>query len=167
MNDGSVVETTPVQHGPAGLNGWLTLVGIGIVFGPIRLTLYILETYKQIFRDGAWEAMTTPGTEFYHPMWGPFFIFEFTLNGLFVVGGVVLLILFLRHSRIFPGLFVSLTVANFGFILVDAWLSSYIVPDEPMFDEEMTRELVRSLLACAVWIPYMFFSKRVRNTFVV
>jgi hypothetical protein len=46
-----------------GLGGWLILVGIGVVLAPVRLLITLVKTYKPIFEDGIWEALTTEGAE--------------------------------------------------------------------------------------------------------
>jgi hypothetical protein len=54
-------------------------------------------------------------------------------------------------------------IANLGVQSVDLLVAS------SFFDHQMTPEdlfdLGRGALACAIWIPYMLVSKRVRNTF--
>lgn len=46
-----------------GLGGWLILVGFGVVLGPIRVARDVVVTYYPLLTDGAWEVLTTPGTE--------------------------------------------------------------------------------------------------------
>jgi len=38
-------------------------------------------------------------------------------------------------------------------------------PMAGMSDAELYRDLVRAVIASAIWIPYFLYSKRVRNTF--
>ena len=73
--------------------------------------------------------------------------------------------MFFTKNRLFPGLYVVLMLISLVFIPFDAYFVSFVLPDEPMFDPETTKEFVRTLLAAAVWIPYMFMSRRVKNTF--
>ncbi len=68
------------QNEPAGLGGWLILVGIGVVLSPIRLLISSAITYFPIFSDGTWQAVTTVGSEFYHPFWGPLLLSEIIFN---------------------------------------------------------------------------------------
>ena len=36
-----------------GLGGWLILVGLGVVFGPIRLLIVIVPIYMDLFKSGS------------------------------------------------------------------------------------------------------------------
>ncbi|WP_428434312.1 DUF2569 family protein, partial [Photobacterium profundum] len=45
-----------------GLGGWLILVGIGIIISPLRIVTLIFPIYTDIFSNGVWEVLTTPGT---------------------------------------------------------------------------------------------------------
>jgi hypothetical protein len=165
---GSMSETTANQGtvGPSGLGGWLVLVGIGLMVMPIRLAFLLLQTFPPLFRDGVWEALTTPGTESYHALWGPLLIFELVGNTLFIVVGIAMLWLFFQRSRRFPALFMAVMVVNVLFVLVDAWLGTFVLPNDPMFDPDTARGFGRALIAAAIWVPYMSGSKRVANTFV-
>ncbi len=162
MNDESTSETHPA---PSGLGGWLILVGLGLIVAPIRQLNLLVQTYPPIFRDGAWEVLTTPGSDAYHPLWAPLLIGEIAVNLAFVGAGIVLIVFFFQHSHKFPTLYIVVAIASVLFIITDAWLGSLVLPDEPMFDPDTARELGRSVFAVAVWVPYMLVSKRVKNTF--
>ncbi|HEY8156591.1 MAG TPA: DUF2569 domain-containing protein [Myxococcota bacterium] len=149
-----------------GLGGWLALVGLGLVISPLRLAAVLIQTFPPIFQGGTWEALTSPGSEVYHALWAPLLMFELVGNSAFILVSLILLFLFFKRSRRFPNLYIAYAVANLLFILCDAWLGSRVLPDEPMFDPDTARELSRSLIAGAVWIPYMLNSQRVANTFV-
>jgi len=150
-----------------GLGGWLILVGIGVVFGPIRLLVTVLPTYLAIFDDGTWEALTTVGSEAYHPLWGPFLVGEISLNLGMFVAGVCLLYLFFSKHFFFPKLYVAVVAVSVVSIPLDSWiLTSFILPEEPVLDPDTVAEFVRALGSGIIWIPYMLMSKRVRATFV-
>jgi hypothetical protein len=51
-------------------------------------------------------------------------------------------------------------------LILDAWLGSFVITDEPMFDPDTTKALFTTLMGVVIFVPYMMFSKRVRNTFV-
>jgi hypothetical protein len=52
-------------------------------------------------------------------------------------------------------------VTNIAFIVVDAWLGSFVITDEPVFDPDTARELGRALVSAVIWVPYIRVSKRV------
>lgn len=160
-------EVTASREGPTGLGGWLILVAIGLIINPIRVLVVVASTFPPLFQTGAWEALTTPGSENYHALWGPLLIFEMVFNTLVMLASIALAVLFFRRSRRFPGFFIVFVIANLAFVLLDAWLGSLVIVDEPMFDPGTVRELSRVLFGVLVWVPYMRLSKRVKNTFVL
>ena len=151
---------------PTGLGGWLVLVAIGLLLSLLRLFAFDVQTFVPIFRDGTWAIHTTPGSDAYHPLWAPLLVFELIGNAGFIVAQLGLLVLFFKRSRNFPRLYVWVALLNLPFILVDAWLGSFVLTDEPMIDPNTAKELARSIGTIAIWVPYMRVSRRVRNTFV-
>ena len=149
-----------------GLSGWLILVGLGVVFSPFRLLFTYVPMYKPIFEDGTWEAITTVGSEAYHSLWAPILLGEIAFNSLMVVVSIYLIYLFFSKHYLFPKLYIGIVAISIMFIPLDAWLVTKILPSEPMFDPETTKEFLRSLVAGIIWIPYMLISKRVEATFV-
>ena len=149
-----------------GLSGWLVLVGIGVVFSPIKLLFTYVPLYKPIFEDGTWEALTTVGSEVYNSLWAPLLIGEITFNSLIFAASICLIYLFFSKHYLFPKLYIGIVAFSIVFILLDAWIVTKVLPSEPMFDPETTKEFMRSLISGVIWIPYMLISKRVKSTFV-
>ena len=149
-----------------GLGGWLVLVGIGVVIGPFRLAYGYGPMYYSIFTDGTFEILTTIGSETYHPLWGPLLIGEALYNSLMVLASAYLIYLFFSKHYLFPKVYIAIVGISLFFILLDAWLGSFVITDEPMFDSATTKEFVRTLIGGIIWVPYMLVSKRVKATFV-
>lgn len=149
-----------------GLGGWLVLVGIGVVISPIGLLATVVPTYKPIFEDGTWEALTTVGSEAYTPFIGSLLIGEIAFNTIMIAASVYLIYLFFSKHYLFPKLYIGIVAASLIFIPLDAWIVTKVFPGEPMFDPETTKEFMRSLVAGVIWVPYMLVSKRVQATFV-
>ena len=136
-----------------GLRGWLILVGMSVVIGPFRLAYEVGPLYYSIFTDGTFEILTTPGLESYHHLWGPLLAFEAVYNS------------FSKHY-LFPKIYIAIVLLSLLFIPLDAWIASFIITDEPMFDPATTKEFARTLFSAVIWVPYMLVSKRVKATFV-
>lgn len=149
-----------------GLGGWLVLVGIGVILGPFRLAYEFGPLYYSIFTDGTFEILTTPGSEAYHQLWGPLLVLEATYNFLMVLALFYLIYLFFSKHYLFPKVFIAIVLLSLCFIPLDAWLGSFVLTDEPMFDPATTKEFARTLFSAVAWVPYMLVSKRVKATFI-
>jgi len=148
-----------------GLGGWLILVGIGLVFGSIGLLAH-LNVYKEIFSDGTWEALTMPNSDSYTPLFGILMSLELIGNCVFLIAYICLTFFFFKKKRNFPKFYIITILANLAFVLVDILFTKVVFPAEPMFDQETSRDVIGQIVSCAIWIPYMLKSVRVRNTFV-
>lgn len=150
---------------PSGLGGWLILPMLGLIFLPFRLGVMLMTTHYPIFSEGYWEVLTTPGTEAYHALWAPLLIFEILGNSLFLVFSIILLVLFFQKHQRFPKLMILFLAANLAFIGIDFFASDLIPAVAAESDPESTKELIRTIVAAAIWIPYFLKSVRVKNTF--
>lgn len=149
-----------------GLGGWLILVGFGVLITPIRLLVTLIPTYKPIFENGTWEALTTVGSEAYTPYFGSLLVGEVAFNTIMVAASMYLIYLFFSKHYLFPKLYIGIVAASLIFIPLDAWLVTKVFPGEAMFDPDTTKEFMRTFITCVIWVPYMLVSKRVQATFV-
>lgn len=149
-----------------GLRGWLILVGLGILFSPVKIIATIAPLYVDIFSNGAWEVLTTPGTEAYDSLWAPILIGEIVINGGLVLAWLFIAFLFFKKKSVFPMWYIGILVFSTAFIACDAFSVSFVLPDEPIFDPDTVKELARAVVAVVIWVPYMLVSKRVKATFV-
>jgi hypothetical protein len=151
---------------PKGIGGWLILVVIGLIVSPLRSTYFLATNYWPLFRDGVWQQLTTPSTEAYHALWAPLIIFEIVGNlGAIALGLFTLWFLF-RRSRRTPRLAIAWLTWMTAFVVIDYFAAELIPAVAAQSDTESTKELIRSLVAPAIWVPYFLVSKRVRATFV-
>jgi hypothetical protein len=151
---------------PKGIGGWLIFVVIGLIISPIRVAYLLATTHWPIFLDGTWEVLTTPGSEAYHPLWAPLVIFEIIGNLGVIALAVVTLWHLVRKSRHTPKLAIIWLAWTAIFIAVDFFAADLIPAVAAESDPGSDRELVRSLVSAAIWIPYFLVSKRVKATFV-
>lgn len=163
-----VFSGTPASRnaGPKGLGGWLILVAIGLIVTPIKLGLLMINTFVPLFKDGTMQALTTPGSEHYHPLWTLIVGYEMVGNSLFALCFIGLTVLFFSRSRRFPRLYIVAVLANLAFLLGDGLIGSQIPALASSDNIESVGEIAKSLVACCIWVPYMLVSKRVKNTFV-
>lgn len=149
-----------------GLGGWLILVGIGVVIGPIRLLAVFIPLYFPMFSDGTWAALTTPSSAVYTPYFGAMLIAEMCFNSLMLLACLFLVFLFFTKNHLFPKVYIGIIAASLIFIPLDAWVVTAVFPDQSMFDPDTLKEFGRTLIAAVIWVPYMLVSKRVKATFV-
>ena len=156
---------TSSQAPLGGFGGWLPVVGISIVFGLIGV-IANTYTYSQIFSDGTWEALTTPGTDVYNPLWAPVIIGQLIFNSALALAYICLICLCFTKHYLFPKVCIASMAVTLVYIPLRGWVGTFVVPDKLMFDPETTEEFTRTLTGAVIWIPYMLVSKRVKATFV-
>ncbi|MCP9495012.1 MAG: DUF2569 domain-containing protein [Pyrinomonadaceae bacterium MAG19_C2-C3] len=149
-----------------GIGGWLILVAIGVVISPLRLLAFTVGTYPEIFSSGAWQILTTPSSEAYNPMWAPFLVGEILINTGLILASLYMAYLFFSKKTNFPKWYIGIACFSLVFVIIDAFAMKLVMPDEPIFDSDTIKELLRSLFAVIIWVPYMLVSKRVKATFV-
>ena len=74
--------------------------------------------------------------------------------------------LFFSKKKLFPKLYIGMLLFSLVFIVLDALAIKMVMPSEPVFDPDTLKELLRTVVASAIWIPYMLVSKRVKATFI-
>jgi hypothetical protein len=156
MAESAVAQTAIIRDEPGGIGGWLILVAMGQVFGPIRAALNMLIYYVD------------PNTlavfnNFPVAMWG-----EVVINVAYVVFAIYASYTFFAQKRIFKGIFTAEFAAALVLVAMDmAWVAtaSGMTIDGSKFGDDFGRAIGGALLGI-VWIPYIWLSKRARNTFV-
>jgi branched-subunit amino acid transport protein len=154
------------QNNLEGLGGWLVLVGLGIIISPLKVIGMVFPVYSEMFSNGSLAALTTPGAEAYNPLWAPILFGEMAINGGLVLAWIFVAFLFFSKKKGFPKWYIGMLLFTLAFILIDALAIKSVLPNEPVFDAQTTKELGRSLIVTLIWVPYMLVSKRVKATFV-
>jgi hypothetical protein len=147
-----------------GLGGWLILVAFILLRAPIAVLVTLFRSVFPLLVHDTWAALTTKGTEAYHPLWVPLIVSELIANFAFLALAFIVLVLFFRRERSFPRLVIILYSAH----LVWEVCLALVLRQIPATAEAGTSSLIDAIglaLACAIWIPYFLVSKRVRATF--
>jgi len=147
------------------IGGWLILVAFGVVTRPFYLLLSLYPMYKNMFAPEQWEILRTAGRMAYGPFFIPFIYTELIINVLFILAAIYQIYLFVTKDQRFPRFFIILMLASLTFILMDAWIGGIII-EEPIFDTETINEILRIGIPSMIWIPYMLYSERVKETFI-
>jgi hypothetical protein len=160
------ITLTPKPE-PKKIGGLLILVALGLLLNPLRMCMSLVVTFPPMLIDGTWGAMTTPGSEFYSPLWSPLLMGELTFNLVILLVSIYLAYLFFTKKADFPEWYAGLAFISLVFILVDSYLVTMIMPEIPMFDYETMTALVPALGSLLIWTPYLFLSKRSKETFIM
>jgi hypothetical protein len=147
------------------IGGWLILVAFGVLTRPFYLLFSLYPMYREMFTPEKWEILRTAGRMAYGPFFIPFIYTELIIKILFLLATLYQIYLFVTKDYRFPRFFIVLLAASLTFILIDAWIGGIII-EEPIFDSETIGEIMRVVLPSIIWIPYMIYSERVKETFV-
>lgn len=150
----------------SGLGGWLILIQIGLIMSLADLLLQMPGYYASVFDSESWHALTSKSSELYHPLWGITIVIE-TLYNTFLTGFLIwILFMFYRKKSIVPRLMITLYSVSLIFFIIDTVLV-YQNPIAAQIDDGgLFKDLFRSAVPFAIWVPYFLKSKRVKNTFV-
>ncbi|WP_055108570.1 DUF2569 domain-containing protein [Paenibacillus ihumii] len=152
--------------GVSGLGGWLVLTQIGLFLTLVLGFLQLPEYFLSIFGTETWELFTSKDSVYYHPLWAPMLIFEAIFNSLLMGFTIFILIMFYQKKAILPKLMIILYSANLLFWIADIIMMYQIPLAREVEDGSSIRDVVKSAITCAIWIPYFLKSERVKNTFV-
>lgn len=153
-----------------GIGGWLILVAIGLVVGPLLLLAAIAKNAAFLAAPGRVRAEEIlPGLSFLVTV-------QAVTNAAMLLTGLGLLVLFFRRKRSFPRLYQVWLAAFFVIALVQLTFcphSAAIGVDNPAIlaalariHTTLVRTALESFLSAAIWISYFAVSRRVRVTFV-
>jgi Protein of unknown function (DUF2569)/GYF domain 2 len=145
-----------------GIGGWLILVALGQIFGPIRLLVSIAQYYSTLDSNIIGKLPVT-------------FAGEAVINFFVLVLSIYTAVLFFRKSKRFPRFFVYEILAAIFLVPLDAmWIAVAASMEtgqsaEQLFQIEPSEigQTIAAAIIGSVWILYIFKSKRVANTFTV
>lgn len=151
---------TELQPGE-NIGGWLYLVAIGIVLGPIMNVLHVKQLIEAA-QKANWDLVWQQG-----PMTMLSIIFEFAVQGYMLVFSILLAGLFFGKKKSFPRMFVIYVVSIFVLGVVGVFIAASIPNITPQLVGEAIAFPVYVLIFGLIWIPYFLRSKRVKRTFVI
>ncbi len=143
---------------PMSIGGWLMLPAIGLITTP----LIMIGDFINYNRDGLYEystwAILWHGSEYF--VISAVFI-EGIINVALLICSVTIAILFFQGRTNVPKLMMGWYTFSFVFIFIDSALGALIETSNIV-----NRDVVKSFFACCIWVPYFYYSTRVKNTFV-
>ncbi|MEO5600595.1 MAG: DUF3857 domain-containing protein [Cyclobacteriaceae bacterium] len=142
------------------IGGWLILISLGLMITPFRLT-YDLFQMPEVYDSKTWSNLL--GLKRYGLF--VFIFFEQVYNMVILPFSVLILVLFFKKRSSVPRL-ITFYLAITSFVtIVDAVVSMQI--DETLSSNlDSYSDIIRSIVAAVIWIPYFNISSRVKETFV-
>jgi hypothetical protein len=147
-----------------GIGGWLILVALGQIFGPIIFLVSIGQYYSTLDSNIIGKLPVT-------------FAGEVVINFFLLVLFIYTAVLFFRRSKQFPRFFVYGMLAAIFLVPLDAmWIAVGASMETGQWAGELLqtalapseiRQTITAAIIGSVWILYIFKSKRVANTFTV
>jgi hypothetical protein len=150
----------------SGIGGWLLLPALVLIISPLRMAFQFYTDILPALAPRVWDAVTNPVSANYHPLWGPLIAFEAGSGILMLMYTLVLAWFFFTKSKRVPKLFILWFVLNAAIQILDSILAAQIPAVAALPDTQSQRDLIRAIIAAAIWIPYFLKSERVKNTFV-
>lgn len=142
-----------------GLGGWLVLVGFGLFIRPIYLLAFAIKAATPFFDARRWENLS-----FGIKTW----ISAEILSQLgLLVAGIWAISLFLQKRRLFPLVFVGSFVAMLVITVADHIANAVLMSETlaKALGSATADTLIKIAIPAAIWIPYMYVSRRVKATF--
>nr|WP_282565871.1 DUF2569 domain-containing protein [Providencia stuartii] len=147
---------------PAGFGGWLILPMLGIIISLFYLPYTFWRSYAATFEY--WGLLTDPLSPSFMPMFKELIYFE-VLGNIIVYGTLLFLCyLFFTKKKLTIKVIIFFYVFSLVLVIADVILVKELL-SVPVDDDD-TRNIIRAMSACAIWIPYFLKSVRVKNTFV-
>ena len=156
-----------------GIGGWLILVGISLVVGPL-MQAYLTLVDARPFTNGAARGFNNPHSAAYIPGYVGLLKLEIGAHIVFLIAIAWVLVLFINKSRSFPYTYVGVFAALNAYALIRHLVFSHEVARSSEYMQQgmgaalyLGRfEIFVSFVGLMLWSLYMFKSKRVNATFV-
>jgi hypothetical protein len=147
-----------------GIRGWLILLAVGHVLRPFSFIKTGFDLWPTMFKTNAWRLLTDPIESSYHPWWAPTLLYELLFTLASLVFCILLIALFFRKRAVWRRCFVLFLAANLVGSVVDAWFTQHIPAAARPLGVSVAG-LIPLTLGAAIWVPYVYRSKRVKATF--
>lgn len=161
----TALETTGTAIKPelTGIGGWLVLMALGQVFGPLRALGETINT-AYTAADYATNAQVPGAVSVMR--------FEETMAWAYVALAFFVSFLFFTKRRIFPRAFIVLALFSFVYFAIDMVVTSTVfgLPVNKLVglyfeDQNNVRSMTQSIMLLP-WVAYVLMSRRVKNTFI-
>ena len=170
----NAVNKPPVEGPLEGLGGWLILIGLNVVFTPLRQLIDFDKSYDvyiehlaQFFSSDK-RALMFSGE--YPDVLYSFLVilFEFSVGLIFLFLFIYLAYLFFSKKVTFPSFFIKIYIGFLVWLIIDTYAVSLlpVAAGGGVIDKESWTQIAGMTFFTFVWVMYMLKSVRVKATFV-
>ena len=170
----NAVNKPPVEGPLEGLGGWLILIGLNVVFTPLRQLIGFDKSYDvyiehlaQFFSSDK-RALMFSGE--YPDVLYSFLVilFEFSVGLIFLFLFIYLAYLFFSKKVTFPSFFIKIYIGFLVWLIIDTYAVSLlpVAAGGGVIDKESWTQIAGMTFFTFVWVMYMLKSVRVKATFV-
>ncbi len=150
------------------IGGLLLIPFIGFHLAPMMIIYQTVDFISAL--SGVWSFFTDPTSQLFNPLIAAIFVAQIFSNFILAVWALLILYLFYSYSKYVPKAAVYYYFVSLFFMVVDYGVVVFILGDiYPKATDEVIAQvgpqLIISIIAACVWIPYFIYSKRVKNTF--
>ena len=144
------------------IGSWLILPALGLAITPFLLG-------RELFTEGYFNQMTWQGIAASEQSGALTLLVgvELVYNVLFLIFALLVLATFYQRRTSTPRLVTIFYLLSLIVPVLDGWAADWLVGDQLLEQDYQAtyREIGRSFVAAAIWIPYFNFSERVKSTF--
>ena len=170
----NAVNKPPVEGPLEGLGGWLILIGLNVVFTPLRQLIGFDKSYDvyiehlaQFFSSDRMVLMFSgenPDALYLFLV----ILFEFSVGLIFLFLFIYLAYLFFSKKVTFPSFFIKIYIGFLVWLIIDTYAVSLlpVAAGGGVIDKESWTQIAGMTFFTFVWVMYMLKSVRVKATFV-
>jgi hypothetical protein len=148
QNPASTDAVNAVTKPLVGIGGWLILPAIGTFLAP--LVQFRNFSDSVILLNRADESISD------------IILFDIASSSILFIASLRLLFLFVTKQRAYPIVF----CVFMGLSVVSVVGGILLLTSNGFSSNSLDKDFFRSMLTTAIWVPYMLYSKRVKQTFV-
>lgn len=147
---------------PWSIGSFLILPAIGLCVNPLRILYDMFSDSGAFFHATDYTSLVA--TE--HPVRVDLAMHLSQLMGFVQLSFIILLVvLYFQHRSSVPLLMKVMYVGTLTWICIDFWIYEAMDLEEVLGEAYGSKEITRSFIAAAIWVPVFHLSERVRFTF--
>ncbi|KQS34093.1 DUF3857 domain-containing protein [Dyadobacter sp. Leaf189] len=146
---------------------WILLTGVQIVIFPFVTFINLTFTGGVLyFTTAGWNVMTGHSA-LMESLYKASLVFEIVVSTIIFCFSIFLAVLYFKKRDSFPQLFSFFLIGNVVFAIIGVIEARTVYAEIAGFEADIVyKQIVRTLISAAIWVPYYYQSKQVAETFV-